>query len=297
MLNGPGVGSVSSRRRFAIAVMARETLRDAAELLGAKGIPLMPLKGVLFQQLLYRDPADRLLSDVDVLVPQRRFADAISTLLRGGFEPEKAGRSLIEVALRSRKGLSIDLHQRLFSPGRYSLSTSALFRRATVDTEWLGVPLHLPDPHDVAAHLIGKIVSDHVTTRVEERLRELLSWCERYGIDAEHLSHHLVECGLGRAARYTLELGIERLGAPFFRAALDALPPDVVGRACVSVAKELIPRLNHTPFAPLPAHLLNHSLVRSGASLGVAAFNRLRHARLARALGEGGGLWEPFFRR
>lgn len=262
--------------------MARETLRDAAGLLAARGIPVMPLKGVLFQQVLYSDPAERLLSDVDVLVPEHCFRGAVETLLTAGYRPEKVGRSLIEVALRSHQGFSIDVHRRLFSPARYALSTPALFQRASLDSQLLGVPLHLPDPRDAAAHLIGKIVSDHVTIELEGRLQELSRWCEHRHIDPVRLSQHLIDCGLGRAARYTFELGAKVDGSPFFRLALNALPADPIGRACVRIARGLIPRLNATPLAALPAHLLNTSLPRAGASAGLVALNRLRYARLAR---------------
>lgn len=277
--------------------MAREALRDTAELLAQRNIPLMPLKGVLFQHVLYPDPAERLVSDVDVLVPEHCFGSAIETLLAGGFQPEKASRSLIEVALRSKHGLSIDLHRRLFSPGRYALSTRALFQRATRDSQLLGVPLHLADPHDTAAHLIGKIVSDHVSVELDRRLAELSKWCERFEIEPIRLSQHLVDCGLGRAARYTFELGIERTDtAGFFRAALDALPPDPVGQACVRVARALIPRLKADALAPLPAHLLNSTLIGAGVSASLVALQRVRHARWVRRRGEGAGVWEVFFR-
>jgi hypothetical protein len=288
------VSTASSRRRYAISIVAREILREAAQALTAHGIAVMPLKGVLMQQILYADPAERLVSDVDVLVPEADFWRAVALLVAAGFRPEKAGRSLIEVALRSDKGLSIDLHRRLFSPGRYALSTSSVFRRAHVDEQLFGTPVHIAHPHDTAAHLVGKFVSDHVTRDVDPRLAELLRWCEHCGIEPGRWARHLRDTGLARAARYTLELGVQRMQSRFFRATLDALPSDRVGRGCARLAQQLIPGLAATPFAAVPAHLLNASLWRGAVSASAVTFNRWRHRRMQGGR-YGAAEWAPFF--
>ena len=79
--------------------MAREVLRDLAAVLAKEGIPVRPLKGVLFQLLLYGDPAERTLLDVDVLVPRRCFGRATRALIRAGYRPRSASVSMIEGAL------------------------------------------------------------------------------------------------------------------------------------------------------------------------------------------------------
>jgi Uncharacterised nucleotidyltransferase len=269
------------RRSFVKAVLARETLRDAALALHARGIPLVPLKGVLFQQVLYTDPAQRLLTDVDVLVRERDFGSAIGALRDARFDVQHAARSLIGVALRSPRGLTVDLHRRLFSRARYRLSTESVFARATRDEALLGVPVHLAHPYDTAAHLIGKFVSDHVLEERVPRLDELLLWAQRYRIDPADLARHLQANGLGRAARYTLGCGAELLGDAFFRDALAALPRDPVGWACARAARHLMPRWRATAFAAAPAHLLNSSLPRAAACVAWVGVNRWRHARLS----------------
>ncbi|HET9955195.1 MAG TPA: nucleotidyltransferase family protein [Polyangiaceae bacterium] len=266
-------------RRFALSVLASEILRDVAVTLQARGIPVMPLKGVLFQRLLYADPTERLLSDVDVLVPESEFEVAIQALRDASFCAPRVGRSLVEVALRSPKGLDVDLHRRLFSPARYRLETDAVFRRATRDDRLLGVPLYIAHPLDTAAHLIGKFVSDHVVADSLKRLRELLLWVEHCDIQPEALASHLDAHGLSRAARYALGCGNEVLGNPFFSATLAALPPDPIGRACAHVARSLMPRWRRTPLAAAPSHLLNDSIFRASASAFWSAFNRWQSTR------------------
>jgi hypothetical protein len=256
----------------------------------------MPLKGVLFQLLLYADPAERLVSDVDLLVRERDFEPAIRALMQAGFEPRSAGRSLIEVALRSPRGIAVDLHRQLFGPGRYALPTRAVFARASRDERLLGWPLYIAHPHDTAAHLIGKFVSDHVTDEALGRLEELARWAAHCHIEPVRLARHLTTCGMGRAARYTSSQGVALQGDPFFAAVLAALPFDPLGSACSGCARALMPRLEHTVLAPMPAHLLNASLPRALASAALASLNRWRHARMALHPAARGERWAPFFR-
>jgi hypothetical protein len=287
--------SVPAVRRYATAVLAREVLRDAAEVLAASRIAVMPLKGVLFQQLLYRDPADRVLTDVDVLVPEADFERAIGSLIAAGFAPRTAGRSLVEVALQSPRGMTLDLHRRLFGLGRYKLSTEAVFRRATTDERLLGVPLQIAHPHDTAAHLIGKFVSDHESKEPMERLTELALWANYCHINPRRLAPHLCACGMARAARYVLGRGVELTGDPFFSDTLRALPLDRLGGLWALGARVLFAPLSQSPLATVPAHLLNASVPRGGASLALAAVQRLRHGWLERRGGAGGGYGAPFF--
>lgn len=289
-------GVAPEERRYLMSVLAREVLCDVARLLSARGIPVMPLKGVLFQQVLYADPAERPLMDVDVLVPERDFERAIQVLLAAGFHPRSVGRSLVECALTSPRGLTVDLHRSLFSRGRYRLSTEAVFRRAARNEALLGVPVFLAHPYDTAAHLIGKFVSDHEAHDPCFRVAELSHWARHCGIDPQRLARHLRGCGMSRAARYALGRGGELSGDPFFGAVLAALPGDGMGRACVGVARATIPLLKGHSLAALPAHLLNDSVLRAGASLTCSALDRLRHSWLMRQQGKAGGFWAPFFR-
>lgn len=282
-------------QRFVTAVMAREVLRDLAGVLAKEGIAVMPLKGVLFQLLLYGDPAERTLLDVDVLVPRRCFGRAIQALIRAGYRPRSASVSMIEGALWSPRGMLVDLHRQLFSRGRYKLSTDAVFRRATRDDRLLGVPLQLAHPHDTAAHLIGKFVSDHEGTEPLQRLDELARWAQHCTIDPWRLARHLGSCGMTRAARYTFQRGRELSAEPFYSAALAALPADPLGSACARLARGLMLELGASDWGALPAHLLNTSLAGGGVSLACSALERLRHSWLTRRAGVGAGDWSPFF--
>jgi hypothetical protein len=286
---------MDERRAFMMSVIARETLRDVARALGERGIPIMPLKGVLFQLVLYDDPAQRRLGDVDVLVPEPRFAEAIDILVQHGYRPAKAGPSWIEATFESSRGLPVDLHRRVFCSRRYHMPTDELFLRARRDDALLGVPLWIQHPLDTLAHLIGKFVSDRVHSTAAPRLIELERLVERYALEPEAAAHHVARCGLSRAARHVLSRGQRERGHRFYGAALAALPRRALDGIVVAVAGRLSRTLEHGRLAPLSSHLLNTSLLQGAHSLALAAAYATRHALLARAGGAGGGYWAPFF--
>jgi hypothetical protein len=250
---------------------------------------------VLFQLVLYPDPAERRLCDIDVLVPERRFPEAIDILLQQGYRPASAGPSWIEAAFESPRGLPLDLHRRIFCPRRYRVSTDELFSRATRDEALLGVPLWLQHPLDTLAHLVGKFVSDHVHSGAEPRLRELELLVEHHGLKPEPACRHLAASGLARAARHVFARGARERAHPFYEAALGALPRTALDDAVVGLAGQLCQRLEHGRLAPLSAHLLNTSLWRGASSLALAAVYAGEHAWLGRTRGATGGYWAPFF--
>lgn len=283
------------RRRFVASVVAREMLGELARALAERGIPLMPLKGALFQLVLYADPTERALSDVDVLVPERHFAQAISISIALGYRPLSAGPSWIEATLMSPRGLPLDLHQRLFCSQRYHMPTDDVFRRASLDSGLMGAPIWLAHAHDIFAHLIGKFVSDHVHDEARERLRELERVAAHYRLEPVPLAKHLIECGLGRAARHVLSRATSELGNPFFDAVLGALPDDPVGVLLARIAAAGTERLARSPLAPISAHMLNSSLPRAATSLALALGYAARHAHSRLTKGAFDGHWAPFF--
>ena len=283
-------------RAFVSAVIARETLRDVARELGRAEIPVMPLKGVLLQLGVYaHDPAERTLTDVDVLVPEQCFFAAVELLARRGYQPLSAGPSWIEAAFAAPRGLPLDLHRRLFCPLRYQLPTREVFQRARCDHRALGVSIWLPDPRDTAAHLIGKVVTDHVLHDAAARFRDLEALVGHHRLAPEALGAHLCRTGLCRTARHVLGRGVRERGHPFYAAVLQHLPPNPRDAAVAALARPLCRLLEGGPLAPLPAHLLNTSLWRGAASLSLAAVYAAEHALLRRARGARGGQWAAFF--
>jgi putative nucleotidyltransferase-like protein len=284
------------RRRYVVAVVAREVLRDVATLLGACSIPIVPLKGAFFQLFLYADPAERVVSDLDLLVPEPQFERAVERLLGAGFHAVKVGRSLMEATLLSPRGFPVDLHRRLFSGGRYRLPTRDVFARSSEDAELIGVPLHVAHPLDTAAHLVGKFASDHVQADAVQRIEELARVAHHYELKPELLVDHLAEVGMLRAAYFTFSFGAELVEDPFVDRMLHLLPRDPLTRACVSTARIAAEYFGERSLvAGLGAHLLNASLADAAASLAHSTVHRMRHAYLVQTAGRGGGVLKTFF--
>ena len=65
--------------------MSVRTVADVERALGDAGVPTLVFKGPVLASLLYREGGLRSYGDVDILVPRRRFADAVLTLEAAGF--------------------------------------------------------------------------------------------------------------------------------------------------------------------------------------------------------------------
>ena len=92
----------------------------------------MPVEGALLQHWLYRDPAERPLTDVDVFLRPETFELAIARLEASGYR--RLGRSSIgAIVMKTPLGLALDLHPRPFERARLRLPTEKLFPRSCED--------------------------------------------------------------------------------------------------------------------------------------------------------------------
>jgi hypothetical protein len=266
--------------RLAAALMARHDFGQALRVLNRAGILPMPLKGVLLQQIVYPDPAERLLSDADVLVPHRRFDDAVGALRAAGHRIDPEGRAGVATKGPSAR-LEVDLHRRLFSPGLYRLSGRHMFARGRIDERVFDGVVVIPDPLDLYAHLVGNFAKGRHVAEDTPQLRDFSAVASRFGLCARAVARHLEMHGLARAARYSLGTAADS-GDDFARHVLDALRADPLGRLSADAARRLTGRLGSgaTPSLVAP-HLVNRSLPRGAVSAVVHVALGLR-SRLAR---------------
>ena len=108
---------LAAGRRQAAAhhLLVRDVLARVAPVLDAAGVPWLVFKGPVLSSSVYCDPGMRRYSDLDVLVPPDRFADAVVAMESAGFEnpitswaPQayfRAGAIAFDV-----DGISVDLH-------------------------------------------------------------------------------------------------------------------------------------------------------------------------------------------
>ena len=139
-----------------LTVAGPNLVRDVAAVLASEHIPIMPLKGVLLQAIVYRT-SFRPMADVDLLVPPDSFERARSALRRAGFEVLGVGRDIFR---RPGSILEVDLHRKLSMPSRSRLSAEDMFLRGRSDVDLFGVPVMVPDARDLYAHLLLHLTLD-----------------------------------------------------------------------------------------------------------------------------------------
>jgi hypothetical protein len=251
-------------------LVRRMVLKEVLGGLAGRGIPVMPLKGALLAYWVYDDPADRRVSDVDLLVPEAVFDEAIEALSAQGWHPDLPVQTH-ERTLRAREvDLTVDLHRTLFPKGRFRLSTQDLFARGRRNTELYGAPVVLPDPYDACAHLVGHATCAHQLPLDPRAVADLERLSLRFSLDARHCAAHLESTGLARAARYTLAAcGPTSI---FARRVLGHLRPDPFGAFLAATQQALNLRF---PVESIPARVAGHLTNVSLCNAAEAAFDAI----------------------
>jgi hypothetical protein len=265
-----------AQRALVSQAVGRELIQRVAPLLAAAGIPVMPLKGVWLQTCVYPASESRVTTDVDLLVPEDRYAHALAVLTAAGWRKRLGNVS--EVALdHPELPLPLDLHRRLFTRGAFGLHTSDMFERGRIDRGAFGVGVTLPDPKDAFAHLVGHFVKSRTAFDDRMRLRDFVAVVERFELDPSACARRLEDAGMARAARYVLSGMAGHGGQPFAREVIQALPPDRVGERIVSLARALAHQSRWSPrVAALPGFLVDRSLAAGALAFMLRVVDRGR---------------------
>jgi hypothetical protein len=207
-------------------LLGRAVLDEAAKLFLAAGIPVMPLKGMWLQQVVYASVYERRMSDLDLLVPENRYKDAGDVLRAAGWRCS-SWNTWEATFCSPRYALPIDLHCELFPAGSFNMPTADLFRRGRRDREMFGVELVLPNPLDVFAHLVGHFAKCQIARVLEPKLGpELAKLATTFQLEPDALARHLEMCGMARAARYALVVAARSDSSQFCQRVADALKLD-----------------------------------------------------------------------
>jgi hypothetical protein len=180
----PGAAPRALRRALvrARAVAAHEAFARTAELhrlvvaLSAVAPPVL-LKGAALAVTLHRDAADRPMSDVDLLLPDRAAVDRAVTTLRGlGYQarPGPPGHHHAPPMVHRARGLTVELHHDLVTPG---LGPSAI-RSLLARSRPVAGALRALDPADALLHHAAHALGDPVDAPLLRNLHEVawLAW-------------------------------------------------------------------------------------------------------------------------
>lgn len=207
-----------------LAELRAHGLREAGDALAAEGIPAAVIKGAAYLGRIYEDPAERPMSDVDLLVPPALHARAERVLRRLGFwrvgSPRQQSRLHHAVGYK-RKGASIDLHRSIVQPWRSRVDVAALWQRAApgADGFWR------LDPVDEAVIHLGHIARHELMVPVINYVdaARLLDRVDRAAIEDRARAFRL---GRGVRAALAMTDAIAR-GGP--STAPDTAPDDASG--------------------------------------------------------------------
>ncbi len=183
-------------------------VRIAAEVLSARGIVPMPLKGVLLQRWVYSDGPFRPIRDVDLLVPENRFFDAVAALAAAGFSEAHWERGQWQVTIFNPDGprFGIDLHRRLTRTHRARLTSAGMFQRATIDTRLFAAPIMRPCHEDLFAHLLLHATLHWLNLGKLHRPDDFEAVASALALDPHRCATHLAQQGMLAHAALMLPL-------------------------------------------------------------------------------------------
>jgi len=255
-------------------LLRRVVLEDALDALEKASIPVMLLKGALLAYWVYNDSAARQVGDVDLLVPEGAFPEAIKALASKGYYPDRPIHTHERTLRAHGIPLTIDLHRALFPKYRYRLSARDLFRRGSRDRRIFGFSVILPDPYDVCAHLVGHAAAAHQMPLDSRTISDIELISQKFGLSAEHCASHLERTGLARAARYVL--GQANAQTDFAGQILEELRPDSVGQALADAELTLSKHFSADSIpARIGGHLTNATLGMVAAAALIAIADRI----------------------
>ena len=216
--------------------------------MSAQQIPVIVLKGAYLGEIVYGDPAQRPMGDIDLLVRQEHLQAAVEVLRRQGYQT--AREFWLEVELRGGHQLpsfqkaeaaSLELHWRLQDlESPHPVDMDRLWRRACPVTI-SGQPALGLGPEDLILYLCLHAAGHHL----EYRLRAVYD----IALTAAHFGEELdwtKFCGLARewdaerAAFLLLWLASELLRAPVPASLISALRPDDFSSEQAGLALQLV---------------------------------------------------------
>ena len=224
----------------------------------AIGARVIPIKGLAYAAGLYSAPAERPMTDVDLLIEQQYEASAQTVLADLGFE-RFPGPALHHASTWVRSGLVVDLHRNILGDGRSEIDLSAVWSRTLKG--WPDGAERLDPIDELVFHLIhmarnrlcGALVNVIDATRLATRC------------PVDRALARATDWGVGHAARTAWSF-VETIVEDRPSSWLEPSPSDVVAMRQPSAARKVI-------FDMATAGSVRH-LARRSYALGVDRLRR-----------------------
>ncbi|MEM9491970.1 MAG: nucleotidyltransferase family protein, partial [Myxococcota bacterium] len=116
-----------------LAEIRAQTLAEVLAALAESAIPVILLKGIAYARTLYSEPAERPMSDIDLLVPPGAHRRAGEILRRLGYWVAGSNQQrspLHHAVCYKRRSAAIDLHRSMVQPWRSRIDIAGLWQRS-----------------------------------------------------------------------------------------------------------------------------------------------------------------------
>ena len=280
--------ALDGQRAWVTQHLAAKMVRRAAEALAGKA-RVMPVKGVLVARRYYDHPADRPLSDCDVVVEGISARAAARALIDAGMRVALWSNdpNIVDMVDPSIPGIHLDVHARPLPVGYGAVTAAWMCEGATEDTALFGAKVLLPDDGRTLVHLLGNILHDHVVNAAPHTATDVAHVLARSPWRTAEFARVIAEARLRIGCWSALAHVAEQTDAPRARELRDALGLDRAERAYA----ELRMRVLQTARGRTPPPLLSRVVARAvsddardvAKGLATAAYGTL-YARLAKTL-------------
>ena len=227
------MGMVAAFRQAAL----ESRLADALDVLAARGIPVLLMKGAALAVGVYGSFAARPMADVDLLVPAGAAADAQRALRAAGWTAAGDGAAardalyaghhhLAPLADGDGGGVIVEVHAGPLPPGHpFAFGADALWRNAR-PAEVRGRPVQVPAPAPHLLHLALHFAWSHALRSGGWRaVRDVRAIACRAAPDWDALPGQAREAGAAAAVHWTLRLARGLVDAPVPAVVVEALRP------------------------------------------------------------------------
>jgi hypothetical protein len=145
------------RRQAAMWDLERDRVLSRLE---EAGLAPVILKGGALRHTVYKEPAERSLGDLDLVVPLDQLEPAQAILMALGYQLIGAAQMIeayrrhhFHIGFRHQNGFIVELHWALSRGGSFDLDTQTVFSRAHTTQRANFPPLRLPSAEDILMHM------------------------------------------------------------------------------------------------------------------------------------------------
>ncbi len=208
----------------ALYMLQRRSGEDVCQHISSAGVPYALFKGIALRERLFDTPSARPADDIDVLVPSELRNEAIIALVNTGYSFKGKAETISHEAMLQDGHVAVDLHWRLFRPGRSRIELAPILIQKTRTDGPFTV---LDDDASLLVMLVHPAFTKQVNGPLSKLIRavELDRMLRRKEPDWDWLLKTIDAAGIRAAAWSDLHWIRSLMGTPIDTSILDRLAP------------------------------------------------------------------------